>query len=133
MIKKRHRWIKPDPHSDISVCRDCGLEIATHRVQPGGNGECPGKMWGQRGLPLVSSEAQIIGNQNPETDYGIDCIGCGVSVNLKMYAHRSPRGAITGFLFACDKCAPYVMDRSVQLVDPVTKTIEEGQANEQED
>lgn len=113
---RRHRWVSIGsyPIADtraLSVCRDCGLEVATHRVKAGDLGPCAGKACEHQNiLQLMDRVPQDVQNTDPGL-YFCACVGCGTMIGLEMLAHRNPEtGKITGWIFTCEKCRPTLAD-----------------------
>lgn len=122
---RRHRWIEmPDEHPPgdsrtISICRDCGLEVASQGIKSGGHGPCAGKACEhQHELALISGDPQALGNQIM-TNALLACAGCGKGPDM-MIAHRNDKGEITGWLFTCGLCYLHMIDHEV-IIRPVVK------------
>ncbi len=66
-----------------------------------------GKHTGEKGIinKVKDKTTEMkIGNKNPETDFQVACMKCGSKSNLHCKAHRNDDGAITGYIYSCEKC-----------------------------
>ena len=59
---------------------------------------------------------QVQNNRHEKFEVG--CMGCGVSKDLKMYAHRHATGTVAGFIYVCDLCAPTIVGQDIIVSAP---------------
>jgi len=54
-------------------------------------------------------------NPRPIDYFGICCIRCGESHDLRMFAHRNHINQLVGWIFACLTCEPFVAGGEVKF------------------